>query len=124
MRSMEAHPQTGTGAPAHHFVCLDLPHPFELDKKLPAQELIDTVRRAGGKVVYAHPCWTAHTLDEMREVSGYMAVEVYNAHCDLANGKGFNEVNFLCQIRRVAPILNRAPWIMTDKTPPEKRFGS
>lgn len=93
INSMEAHPQTGTGAPAHHFVCLDLPHPFELSRTLPAQDLIDTVRKAGGKVVYAHPYWTAHSIAEMLEVGGYVAVEVYNAHCDLASRKGFNQAH-------------------------------
>jgi hypothetical protein len=93
INSMEAHPQTGTGAPAHHFVCLDLPHPFELSKTLSAQALIDTVRTAGGKVVYAHPYWTAHSIAEMLEVGGYAAVEVYNAHCDLASRKGFNQAH-------------------------------
>lgn len=93
INSMEAHPKTDTGAPAHHFVCLDLPHPFELSKELPAQELIDTVKRAGGKVVYAHPYWTVHTLEELQEVSGYISVEVYNAHCDLASAKGYSQVH-------------------------------
>jgi hypothetical protein len=93
INSMEAHPLTGTGAPAHHFVCLDVPHPFELAKELPAQQLLDTVKRAGGKVVYAHPYWTAHSIEEMQEVSGYVAVEVYNGHCDLASAKGFSRVH-------------------------------
>jgi len=93
INSMEMHPRTGTGAPAHHFVVLDLPHPFELDRNQPAQEMIDKVRRAGATVVYAHPYWTAHTMAEMREIEGYAAVEVYNAHCDLANAKGFNQTH-------------------------------
>jgi predicted metal-dependent phosphoesterase TrpH len=75
---MEMHPKTGTGAPDHHFVVLDLPHPLALDKKQPAQEMIDAVKRAGGMVIYAHPHWTAHTLLEMEEVGGYVAMEVYN----------------------------------------------
>ena len=93
INSMEAHPPTGTGAPAHHFVCLDLPHPFTLAKEWPAQQLIDTAKRAGGKIVYAHPYWTAHSIEEMQEVSGYVAVEVYNGHCDLASAKGFSQVH-------------------------------
>lgn len=93
INSMEAHPQTATGAPAHHFVCLDLPHPFELSKDLPAQELINKVLSVGGKVIYAHPYWTAHTLEELLEVTGYIGVEVYNTHCDLANSKGYSYVH-------------------------------
>ena len=70
---LEAHPKTGTGAPAHHFVCLNLPHPFKLSPDLPAQALIDKVIEAGGKVIYAHPYWSAHSLAEMTEVDGTTA---------------------------------------------------
>lgn len=91
INSMEAHPRTGTGAPAHHFVCLDLPHPFELDRKLKAQDLVDKVREAGGKVIYAHPYWTEHSLDEMRDITGFIGIEIYNAHCDFASAKGYND---------------------------------
>lgn len=92
--AMEAHPKTGTGAPAHHFVCLNLPHPFELARDLPAQALLDKVIAAGGTVIYAHPYWTAHSLEEMTEVSGYVGVEVYNAVCDLRWNKGHNSVHW------------------------------
>ncbi|NLX56513.1 MAG: CehA/McbA family metallohydrolase [Planctomycetaceae bacterium] len=91
---MEAHPRTGTGAPTHHFVCLNLPHPFELARDLPAQALIDQVINAGGKVIYAHPYWTAHSLEEMTEVSGYVGIEVFNAVCQLACNKGHNSVHW------------------------------
>lgn len=91
---MEAHPATGTGAPAHHFVCLNLPHPFELARDLPAQALIDKVVEAGGKVIYAHPYWTAHSLEEMTEVTGYVGLEVFNAVCHLRWNKGSGEVHW------------------------------
>jgi len=93
INGMEAHPRTGTGAPAHHFVCLDLPHPFELDRAQKAQDLVDKVREAGGKVIYAHPYWTAHTLDEMRDIVGFIGIEVYNAVCDLEWRKGYGHVH-------------------------------
>lgn len=92
--ALEAHPKTGTGAPAHHFVCLNLPHPFELARDLPAQSLIDRVIEAGGKVIYAHPYWTAHSLEEMSEVRGYIAVEVFNAVCHLRWNKGNGSVHW------------------------------
>ena len=118
INGMEAHPQTGTGAPAHHFVCLDLPHPFELQKDLPAQELIDKVLNVGGEVIYAHPYWTAHTLEELLEVSGYIGVEVYNSHCDLATAKGYNYVHIdqLLNKGRIFSLtsvddIHRSDWI-------------
>ncbi|MBN1816495.1 MAG: CehA/McbA family metallohydrolase [Sedimentisphaerales bacterium] len=94
INGMEAHPQTRTGAPAHHLVCLNLPHPFELDRKLQAQELVDNVIQVGGKVIYAHPYWTAHTIEEMSEIKGYIGVEVFNAVCQIRWGKGFGNVHW------------------------------
>jgi predicted metal-dependent phosphoesterase TrpH len=91
---LEAHPKTGTGAPAHHFVCLNLPHPFELARDLPAQTVIDKVIEAGGMVIYAHPYWTAHSLEEMTEVSGYVGLEVFNAVCHLHSNKGHSSVHW------------------------------
>ncbi len=93
INSMEAHPKTSTGAPAHHFVCLDLPHPFELDRNQDAQSLIDKVHEVGGKVIYAHPYWTAHTLEEMKSVKGFIGIEVYNAICDLNWRKGYSDTH-------------------------------
>jgi predicted metal-dependent phosphoesterase TrpH len=91
---MEAHPKTGTGAPTHHFVCLNLPHPFVLGQDLPAQTVIDKVVAVGGKVIYAHPYWTAHSLEEMTEVSGYVGMEVFNAACHWHSNKGHSSVHW------------------------------
>jgi len=91
---LEMHPRTGTGGPAHHFVALNIPHPFELDRNLAAQEMIDRVLAAGGKVIYAHPYWTAHTLNEMLEVTGYTAVEVFNSGCEVENANGHASVHW------------------------------
>ncbi|AQQ70243.1 PHP domain protein [Limihaloglobus sulfuriphilus] len=91
---MEFHPKTGTGAPAHHLIALDIPHPLKLDSGKPAQELVDQVINAGGKVIYAHPYWTAHTLEEMSEITGYIAIEVFNAVCGLGAGKSYGNVHW------------------------------
>jgi len=91
---MEAHPKTGTEAPRYHFVCLNLPHPFKLAQTLPAQTVIDKVTEAGGIVIYAHPYWTAHSLEEMTAVSGYVGMEVFNAVCHLRYNKGHGSVHW------------------------------
>lgn len=91
---LEMHPRTGTGGPTHHFVALNIPHPFELDRNLPAQEMIDRVIAASGKVIYAHPYWTAHTISEMLEVTGYVALEVFNSGCEVENANGHSSVHW------------------------------
>ncbi|MHB8902237.1 MAG: CehA/McbA family metallohydrolase [Thermoguttaceae bacterium] len=116
---LEAHPKTGTGAPAHHFVCLNLPHPFELPRDLPAQALIDRVVEAGGKVIYAHPYWTAHSIEEMTEVTGYVALEVFNAVCDARWNKGFSSVHW-------DQLLNKGrllPAVATDDVHASRELG-
>jgi len=90
LSSIEFHPKTYSGAPSHHFLGLGLPHPYNYNKDLPAQEMIDDIKSKGAKVFYAHPYWTGHTYAEMTEVSGYLGVEVYNDGCegsDSSNGE-------------------------------------
>jgi predicted metal-dependent phosphoesterase TrpH len=82
---IEFHPKTYSGAPAHHFVGIGLPHPYEYNNNLPAQEMVDDIKRKGAKVFYAHPYWTGHTFIEMTEVTGYLGVEVHNAGCENSN---------------------------------------
>lgn len=85
LSSIEFHPNTYSGAPTHHFLGLGLPHPYEYNKLLSAQEMIDDIKSKGAKVFYAHPWWTGHTFVEMTEVSGYLGLEVFNDGCKDAN---------------------------------------
>ena len=85
LSSIEFHPETYSGAPTHHFLGFGLPHPYQYDNSLPAQEMIDDIKSKGAKVFYAHPYWTGHTYVEMTEVSGYLGVEVHNQVCEGAN---------------------------------------
>ena len=83
--SIEFHPKTYSGAPTHHFLGLGLPHPYNYNNSLSAQEMIDDIKSKGAKVFYAHPYWTGHTYVEMTEVSGYLGVEVHNQVCQGAD---------------------------------------
>ena len=78
---IEFHPKTYSGAPAHHLLGIGLPHPYEYNKELSAQEMIDDMKSKGAKIFYAHPYWTGHGYAEMTEVSGYLGVEVHNEGC-------------------------------------------
>ena len=85
LSGIEFHPQTYSGAPTHHFLGLGLPHPYQYNNSLSAQEMIDDIKSKGAKVFYAHPYWTGHTFVEMTEVTGYLGVEVHNQVCEGAN---------------------------------------
>lgn len=88
LSGIEFHPQTYSGAPAHHFLGLGLPHPYIYNNSLSAQKIIDDIKSRGAKVFYAHPYWTGHTFVEMIEVSGYLGVEVHNEVCQGSDSGG------------------------------------
>jgi len=79
--SIEFHPDTYSGAPRHHLLGIGLPHPYDQDNSMSAQEMIDDIKSKGALVFYAHPYWTGHTYIEMTEVSGYIGLEVFNQAC-------------------------------------------
>jgi predicted metal-dependent phosphoesterase TrpH len=88
IEGMEAHPK------GNHFVCLNLPEGFEIPQDIEPQAMIDMVNAAGGGVIYAHPYWLGHTIDDLLSVKGYMGIEVFNAVCELGPGKGYSSVHW------------------------------
>ena len=88
IEGMEAHPK------GNHFVCLNLPEGLEIKQESEPQETIDLVNAAGGAVIYAHPFWLGHTINDLMSVKGYIGVEVYNAVCDLGIRKGYGNVHW------------------------------
>ena len=88
INGMESHPKD------NHFVCLNLPEGFEIKKDLGPQQVIDVVNAAGGCVIYAHPYWLGHTLEDLLSVNGYIGIETYNGHCDLTKCKGYSSVHW------------------------------
>lgn len=88
INGMEAHPQ------GNHFVCLNLPEGFEIKKDLEPQHVIDMVNAAGGGVIYAHPYWLGHTIDNLLSVEGYIGIEVYNGVCEVSIAKGYGNVHW------------------------------
>lgn len=88
INGMEAHPK------GNHFVCLNLPEGFEIKKDMKPQSVIDKVNAAGGGVIYAHPYWLGHTIDNLLSVDGYIGVEVYNGVCEISVAKGYGSVHW------------------------------
>ena len=88
INSMEAHPK------GNHFVCLNLPEGFEIQKNMEPQHVIDMVNAAGGGVIYAHPYWLGHTIENLLAVEGYIGIEVYNGVCEVSIAKGYGSVHW------------------------------
>jgi hypothetical protein len=58
-----------------------VPVGFSCAKDMTAQQLIDQVRRAGGEVILAHPYWCGRTIQQIADLNGLAAIEVYNSTC-------------------------------------------
>jgi len=80
------------GADSYHVVCLNIPDDFQMPTGLDAQGMIDLVRSAGGEVILAHPYWCGLTINGLRAVTGYIAIEVFNTTCMRFGGKGISSV--------------------------------
>jgi len=70
-----------------------IPHGTYLDKyewKSPQtiQRAIDTLRDTGNLVMYNHPIWSRLELDDLLNVHGYFALEIYNWDCEVGDGTG------------------------------------
>lgn len=90
---MEAHPPTPDGADPYHFVCLNVPHGFELPEDSDANTQIRLVKEAGGEVILAHPYWCGHNLTHLLPLEGHIGIEVYNATCSRI-GKAYSSVHW------------------------------
>ena len=66
----------------------------EIESRLSAQRIINEVSRQGGEVIVAHPYWSALTMEDLTNISGYLGIEVYNATCDLSVAKGYSTVHW------------------------------
>jgi len=118
INGMEAHPKSNTEIP-NHFVCLNLPGRFEIKQDTEAQKVIDMVKAAGGEVIYAHPYWSGHTINDILAVKGYIGIEVYNSVCEIAIGKGYNNV-FWDELLNKGIIL---PAVATDDVHSSEHVG-
>ncbi len=86
VRGMEFHPVCRGKTPAFplHLVAINVPHGFGFRTNRPADanRCIRLVKEVGGETILAHPLWCGHRYDEYAYLTGYVAVEVYNATCD------------------------------------------
>ncbi len=93
LTGMEAHPDSNAEM-ANHLICLNMPADFNLPKETPVQELVNKVNESGGVVIYAHPNWLGHNINDMKEFGGYSAIEVYNSAVDLGRGRGYSNIHW------------------------------
>ena len=51
----------------------------ELSRDSSRQEVIDSINANGGFAILAHPHWSLNSVEEIKELSGFSFVEIYNA---------------------------------------------
>ena len=108
----------GTGAPGRtetDYPCIKY-SPDEIND----QELIDRMRNDGQFVVLAHPVWSRMEPEELRALSGFHAIEVYNHGCENLCHAGHGEVYWDMLLREGKRLLATAS---DDTHLPGDKFG-
>lgn len=72
------------------------------------QRAIDTLREAGNLVMYNHPIWSRLELDDLLNVNGYFAVEIYNYGCVIEDGTGLSTHYWDMLLRRGHKVFGLA----------------
>lgn len=92
--------ETGTGrgenGHSYHVVLIDVYDNEEIQKirKNSIHELFDYVKSNNIIVFIAHPYWSSLTINDLRNIDGYLSIELYNTGCDVECGKGYSTVHW------------------------------
>ncbi len=82
---IEIHPHDEHSTHHWHLVGLNVPldfrHPTPEKEGLNVQQSIDLLREAGALPFIAHPYWCGFTSADLRPLTGYYGMEVYNTEC-------------------------------------------
>jgi hypothetical protein len=105
LNGMEIYTKSNEEEP-YHFLCLNIPENFKFTADANANEQIRQVKAAGGQIIYAHPYWSAHNINDMLAIDGYIAIEVYNSSFHYT-GRGYSSVNWdqLLNTGRIIPAI-------------------
>jgi hypothetical protein len=90
---METHPACPGAEIPYHFVCLNIPNGLTFAKEVNAPERIRQVKASGGEIIFAHPYWSGHTINQLLAVEGYIGIEVFNGTF-ARTGKGYSSVQW------------------------------
>jgi predicted metal-dependent phosphoesterase TrpH len=103
--SAEYHPENKTHpyAKKHHLVCLNLKEPINNISKISPAQLIKEVHAQGGYVVAGHPYWLRQGIDDLMQLDGIDAVEVFNNTCKYL-GREFSDQLWDTYCTKIAPV--------------------
>ena len=79
---------------SYHIVGLGI-HSFQRSsEEWSPQEAIDRVNADGGIAILGHPYWLGQSAEDMRELRGFVGIEVFNSVCERDRAKGFSSVHW------------------------------
>ncbi|HLW60376.1 MAG TPA: CehA/McbA family metallohydrolase [bacterium] len=87
---------------------VDLPRDVAARYRLPVQDVIGALRRAGAVVFVAHPYWSGLVLDDLLPLEGIAGIEVFNANTEIEIGKGYSGVHWDDCLSLGKPLLGAA----------------
>lgn len=64
------------------------------------QQVIDELRDTGNLVMFNHPVWSKNELEDMLNVDGYFALEIFNYGCEEENKTGLSTIYWDSLLRR------------------------
>ena len=67
-----------TAAGVMHIVGLGMKEEPKVTKDSTRQQVIDAIIEAGGMPVLAHPAWSLNTSEDVKKLTGFEALEIYN----------------------------------------------
>ncbi len=73
---------------------IDVPREVAARHGLPAQTVVDRLRRAGAVVFVAHPYWSGLVVDDLVALDGIAGLEVYNTNTEVDVAKGDGSVHW------------------------------
>ena len=77
---------------AYHITGVGLEEDFVQDDSFTPQQIIDSIKALGGFCTLAHPSWSMMTYQQVLDLQGYDAIEVYNTVSDVYSGRGYSEM--------------------------------
>jgi hypothetical protein len=88
-----------SGGPLH-VVALGIRELPAYTAETPLAEVVEAVNGQGGVAVVAHPWWSGLLPDELGDLAGVAAIEVYNGGCEVEQGRGNSALYWECLLAR------------------------
>lgn len=89
----ESHPDCPGGFNCYHIVGLNVPYGLDIPKEMAANDRVKMIKDAGGEVIFAHPYWCGHNINQIMDINDFIAVEVFNTTCG-GIGKAYSSVHW------------------------------